>query len=217
MRRVNRIVQPLTHFSTSRQRRAIRKGQQSTIGEFLSLQTKRSAGRAIVRMSTSPIPIRTPLRREASTQLNIIIVGAGLGGVGAAIALLLAGHKVTILEAASEIAEVGAGIQLLPNSSRVVQSWGMRERLEKHATKPSRINILGWKGNLISHMDFHESASAYPGTFYWDFHPANLHKCLLERAVELGAEIKVQSRVVDVRIAGVDAETATVVLETGDE
>nr|KAK5441286.1 hypothetical protein LTR18_007130 [Exophiala xenobiotica] len=168
-------------------------------------------------MPTSPIPVRAPLKRDASTQLNIIIVGAGLGGVGAAIALLLAGHKVTILEAASEIAEVGAGIQLLPNSSRVVQSWGMRELLEQHATKPSRINVLGWKGNLISHMDFHESASAYPGTFYWDFHRANLHKCLIERAVELGAEIKVQSRVVDVRIAGDEAETATVVLESGDE
>ncbi|KAK5273712.1 hypothetical protein LTR96_000312 [Exophiala xenobiotica] len=168
-------------------------------------------------MSTSPIPIRAPLKRDASTQLNIIIVGAGLGGVGAAIALLLAGHKVTILEAASEIAEVGAGIQLLPNSSRVVQSWGMRELLEQHATKPSRINVLGWKGNLISHMDFHESASAYPSTFYWDFHRANLHKCLIERAVELGAEIKVQSRVVDVRIAGDEAETAIVVLESGDE
>ncbi|KIV79232.1 hypothetical protein PV11_06802 [Exophiala sideris] len=168
-------------------------------------------------MSDSPIPVKTPLKRDPSTQLDIIIVGAGIGGVGAAVALLLAGHKVTILEAASEIAEVGAGLQLLPNSSRVVQSWGLRERLEQHATKPQRINVLGWKGNLISYMDFHESARAYPGTFYWDFHRANLHRCILDRAVELGAEIKVHSRVVDVRIADDEAETATVVLSSGVE
>ncbi|KAI1628941.1 salicylate hydroxylase [Exophiala viscosa] len=168
-------------------------------------------------MSDSPIPVITPLKRDPSTQLDIIIVGAGIGGVGAAVALLLAGHKVTILEAASEIAEVGAGLQLLPNSSRVVQSWGLRERLEQHATKPQRINVLGWKGNLISYMDFHESAKAYPGTFYWDFHRANLHRCILDRAVELGAEIKVHSRVVDVRIADDESETATVLLSSGIE
>ncbi|KIX06261.1 uncharacterized protein Z518_04236 [Rhinocladiella mackenziei CBS 650.93] len=165
----------------------------------------------------SPIPVKMPLNRDASTRLNITVVGAGLGGVGAAIALLLAGHHVTIFEAASEIGEVGAGIQVLPNSSRVLQSWGMRERLEEFATKPSRVNMLGWKGNLISYMDTNESASAYPGTFYWDFHRANLHRCLLDRAVELGVKIKVRSRVVDVRIASDEAETATVVLQTGEE
>ncbi|KAK6382105.1 hypothetical protein LTS17_003990 [Exophiala oligosperma] len=174
--------------------------------------------------SSNPIPVKTQLKRDPSTQLDIIVVGAGLGGVGAAISLLLAGHKVTILEAAAEIAEVGAGIQLLPNSSRVVQSWGLRERLEQHATKPSQINILGWKGNIISSMDFAESARPFPGTFYWDFHRANLHKVLLERAVELGADIKVQSRVVDVRISSSDnngdsdnAATATVILDSGIE
>ncbi|KIW44897.1 uncharacterized protein PV06_03334 [Exophiala oligosperma] len=174
--------------------------------------------------SSNPIPVKTQLKRDPSTQLDIIVVGAGLGGVGAAISLLLAGHKVTILEAAAEIAEVGAGIQLLPNSSRVVQSWGLRERLEQHATKPSQINILGWKGNIISSMDFAESARPFPGTFYWDFHRANLHKVLLERAVELGADIKVQSRVVDVRISSSDnngdsdnAATATVILDSGVE
>ena len=165
----------------------------------------------------SPIPIRTKVERPASTKLDVVVVGAGLGGIGAAIALLLAGHSVQIFEAAAEIGEVGAGIQILPNSSRVLQSWGMRTALEQYATKPSRVNMLGWKGNLISYLDFEASAAQYPGTFYWDFHRANLHKCLLDRAVELGAQIRVKARVVDVRIASDDAETATVVLESGEE
>ncbi|OQO11603.1 hypothetical protein B0A48_03330 [Cryoendolithus antarcticus] len=164
----------------------------------------------------SSIPIKQQRQRTNETRLKIIVVGAGLGGVGAAIALLLAGHEVQIFEAASEIAEVGAGIQVLPNSSRVLQSWGMKDSLDRYSTKPSRVNMLGWKGNLISHMDFEESASKYPGTFYWDFHRANLHQCLLDRAVELGAEIRVRSRVLDVQVHDT-GDSATLILDNGEE
>ena len=87
----------------------------------------------------------------------------------------------------------------------------MKESLSKYCTRPKQVNMLGWKGNLISSMDFHESAKKFPGTFYWDFHRANLHRCLLDRAVELGAKIEVNSRVVDVRI-GEEERKATVVV-----
>lgn len=60
-------------------------------------------------------------------------------------------------------------------------------------------------------MDFYESAAKYPGTFYWDFHRAHLHNCLLERAVELGAVVKCNARVVDVVVLG---NSAKVVLGT---
>lgn len=146
---------------------------------------------------------------------QIIVVGAGLGGVGAAISLLLAGHDVQIFEAANEIGEVGAGIQVLPNSSRVLQSWGMKDALDKYSTKPSRVNMLHWKGEVISHMDFEESALRYPGTFYWDFHRANLHRCLLDRAIELGATIKTKARVLDVQ-PSFDGSNATLTLENGE-
>jgi salicylate hydroxylase len=112
--------------------------------------------------------------------------------------------------------KVGAGIQILPNSSRVLQSWGMHDMLDRYATKPSQVNMLGWKGDVISSLDFKASAAQYPGTFYWDFHRANLHNCLLDRAVELGAKIKVCARVSDVRILP-EGDTATVVLQGGEE
>ncbi|KAK2625876.1 hypothetical protein QTJ16_005188 [Diplocarpon rosae] len=109
--------------------------------------------------------------------------------------------------------KVGAGIQILPNSSRVLQQWGLRTSLERFATKPACVNFMHWKGIPISSLDLRASASQYPGTFYWDFHRANLHTCLLDRAVELGAKIRCRARVTAVR-AG--AEGAIAVLEGGE-
>lgn len=65
-------------------------------------------------------------------------------------------------------------------------------------------------------MDFHASAAQYPGTFYWDFHRASLHKCLLNRAVELGATVQCSARVVDVRVED-NGMAASVVLAGGEE
>ncbi|KAL1589679.1 hypothetical protein WHR41_01580 [Cladosporium halotolerans] len=170
----------------------------------------------ISRKKMAAIPIKDQQRREDGTKLKIIIVGAGLGGIGAAISLLLAGHDVQIFEAANEIGEVGAGIQVLPNSSRVLQSWGMKEALDKYSTKPSRVNMLHWKGGVISHMDFATSAAQYPGTFYWDFHRANLHRCLLDRAAELGANIRTKARVSNVEPSS-EGDFATLTLENGEQ
>ncbi|KZF25830.1 2-polyprenyl-6-methoxyphenol hydroxylase [Xylona heveae TC161] len=162
------------------------------------------------------VPVQIKAQRGEESKLKIIVVGAGLGGLGAAIALLLAGHEVSVLECANEIAEVGAGIQVLPNCSRVLKSWGMGPALEKYATRPRGVNMMGWKGNLISSMSFHDSAAQYPGTCYWDFHRANLHGCLLERALELGANVRCRARVMNVEVIP-DGATATVKLENGEQ
>ncbi|KAI0889501.1 FAD/NAD(P)-binding domain-containing protein [Annulohypoxylon maeteangense] len=161
----------------------------------------------------SPPEIWQKTSRDPSSQLQVIIVGAGLGGLGAAIAILLAGHNVTVLESASEIGEIGAGIQVLPNSSRILISWGLEDRISKHATMPRYANMIGWKGNHLSRMDLHAYADAL-GTPFWDFHRANLHRCLLDRAIELGAKLHVRSRVQTIEYAE-DGLTAAAVLSDG--
>lgn len=141
-------------------------------------------------------------------------MGAGLGGLGAAIAIRLAGHKVTVLEAAPSISEVGAGIQTLPNATRVLFSWGLEDSLVKHATRPSRCNFLGWKGNHLSYMDYHGYAAASGGFPFLDFHRATLHSCLLDRSKELGVEI-VTGAMVETYTIAADSTTATVHIADG--
>ncbi|KAI0022481.1 FAD binding domain-containing protein [Xylariomycetidae sp. FL0641] len=144
---------------------------------------------------------------------QVIVVGAGIGGLGAAISILLAGHDVTVLESASEIGEIGAGLQVLPNSSRVLISWGLKDRLVEHATTPRYCNMLSWKGARLARMDFQAYAKAF-GAPFWDFHRANLHRCLLDRTIELGARLHVNSRVDNVESAP-DGQTATAILRGG--
>jgi salicylate hydroxylase len=152
--------------------------------------------------------------RPPSCQMKVVIVGAGLAGLGSAISCALAGHKVQVLEATREIKEVGAGIQILPNSSRVLQHWGLEKALRPHMTFPRVCNFLGWKGNPISSLDLHASESDYPGTWYRDFHRADLHQCLVDRALELGVNITCNARVVDVTV-GEDGTRATATAADG--
>ncbi|KAH8429137.1 uncharacterized protein LDX57_006807 [Aspergillus melleus] len=163
-----------------------------------------------------PIHVKQKEHRDESSRLQTIIVGAGLAGLGAAISCSLAGHDVHILEAAPEIKEIGAGIQVLPNSSRILQHWGLGETLKPYMTYPRVCNFIGWKGNHISALDFHASESQYPGTWYRDFHRADLHRCLVERALEVGARMTCNTRIEDVRVSP-GGETATAVAADGRE
>ncbi|OJJ05249.1 hypothetical protein ASPVEDRAFT_137308 [Aspergillus versicolor CBS 583.65] len=143
--------------------------------------------------------------------MQVIIIGAGLGGLGAAISILLAGHRVKVLESAKSIGEVGAGIQCLPNSTRILQSWDIHGTLTSKASQTETCNILNWKGDLISSMDF-AAAGREHGAPFNDFHRADLHGVLLSRAIELGADIQTSSEVVDITFDD-DKSIATVLVK----
>ncbi|OAG43882.1 hypothetical protein AYO21_01734 [Fonsecaea monophora] len=167
-------------------------------------------------MNFSSVPLRKQIERNAGDRLKIIVVGAGLGGLATAISCRLAGHEVTVLESATAMGEIGAGLQTLANSSRVLISWGMGEQLSQCATTPRLCNMIGWRGETISTWDIHKSTREEWGSPYWDLHRVSLHQCLWDRAVELGAEVRANSRVTDVRIAA-DGSHATVVVQNGEQ
>ncbi len=88
--------------------------------------------------------------------LKIIICGAGRGGLGAAIALAKKGHHVIVLEAASKLNEVGAGIQIPPNSTRILQAYGLAENIREKSVRPDNINFRRYAtGDVIGATPLH--------------------------------------------------------------
>lgn len=128
---------------------------------------------------------------------SILIAGAGLGGLTAALALMKRGYRVCVLEQASQLGEVGAGIQLSANANRVLYQLGLEKELLAVAAPAAGKKIRLWSsGETWQLFDLGgESVERY-GYPYFTIYRADLHKVLSEavmridsNAIELNAKV----------------------------
>jgi salicylate hydroxylase len=110
---------------------------------------------------------------------TIFVAGAGIGGLTAALALAAKGFRVVVLEKADRLVEVGAGLQLSPNASRILVDLGLTERLGRRAVTPEAISIMSARaGGEISRLPLGEAVSSRAGAPYWVVHRADLQTAL---------------------------------------
>ena len=110
---------------------------------------------------------------------TIVVAGAGIGGLTAALALAAKGFRVVVLEKAERLEEAGAGLQLSPNASRVLVELGLQPRLAARAVTPDAINIMSARaGGEIARLPLGEAATLRAGAPYWVVHRADLQAAL---------------------------------------
>ncbi len=110
---------------------------------------------------------------------TIVVAGAGIGGLTAALTLAAQGFRVVIMEKAERLEEAGAGLQLSPNASRILVELGLQPRLASAAVMPDAINIMSARdGGEIVRLPLGEAASFRAGAPYWVVHRADLQAAL---------------------------------------
>ena len=111
----------------------------------------------------------------------IIIIGAGIGGLTAALALLKRDIDVEIYEQSSELREVGAGIQISSNGTRVLYALGLEEALKRVQVLPSKRQIRHWStGETWNWFDLGQVTRQRYGTPHVMLHRGDLHTLLAD-------------------------------------
>ncbi len=122
------------------------------------------------------------ISHPAHRPLRIAIIGAGIGGLAAAVALRQRGFDVAIYERVTKLEEVGAGLQIGPNSVKVLRALGLEDELMRNAFEPlSIMSITFDEGRLRFREPLKAVAREKYGAPYMTAHRADLHN-LLRRA-----------------------------------
>ena len=135
---------------------------------------------------------------------NITIIGAGIAGLATALAFARNGHDVDIIEQAQTLSEVGAGLQISPNASRILIRLGLEAQLADVMTCPRQIALMsGQSLRKITYVPCGSFASDRWGAPYGVMHRADLQKLLLD-AVQADRRCRLH---LDQRLEAADFET----------
>lgn len=131
---------------------------------------------------------------------TVIVLGAGVAGLAAAMALAQRGAQVTVLEQADAVREVGAGLQVSPNGAAVLRALGLGAALDAAAMRAQAVQLLdGLTGEPVVRLDL---ARLRPGQGYHFIHRADLIALLLRGAEAAGVTLRLLSRAGGVDLTG---------------
>jgi salicylate hydroxylase len=120
----------------------------------------------------------------------LVVAGGGIAGMAAGLAAARAGWQATVFERAQAFSEVGAGVQLGPNVTRILQAWGLGDVLNELAAFPSGIHARSLtKGEVLATLPVHDFTARY-GAPYATLHRADLHGLLLKAAAKEGVQVQ---------------------------
>ncbi|CAG8282733.1 unnamed protein product [Penicillium salamii] len=152
---------------------------------------------------------------QSGKPLKITVIGAGMAGLSTAIAIsdINPDHQITVLESNASLSELGAGLQLFPNSTRLLHKWGLGPALEKVAFQSSHISVRRWEDNTELSFNMNNPTSTW--LYGWpqlQVYRPDLQQALFERVKKLPNVSVLFGK----SVASVDHETGTVHGTNGD-
>jgi salicylate hydroxylase len=122
---------------------------------------------------------------------QVVVAGGGIGGLAAAVACARHGLPVQLLERTAQLSEVGAGIQIGPNVTRILQSWGLGEALARVAAFPKQLQARDAQtGQVLGSLRLGERAQALYDAPYATIHRADLQSLLHGAALAEGVQVR---------------------------
>ena len=133
----------------------------------------------------------------STADADVIIVGGGIGGLSGACALTRKGLKVRVLERSPEFGEVGAGIQIAPNCTRILSAYGLLEEAKALGVLP--VNMVmrdAVDGTVLTSLDLKDMEQRY-GTPYMVIHRSDLHGLFLAACRNAGVDLRTSQHVTE--------------------
>jgi 3-hydroxybenzoate 6-monooxygenase len=127
---------------------------------------------------------------------DVIVVGGGIGGISATLALARQGLRVRVLERAKEFGEVGAGIQIAPNCTRILHEYGLLDEAKKLGVLPEKMVMRdALDARELTRLDLRDLERRY-GFPYMVIHRSDLHGIFLRACERAGVELLTDQPVV---------------------
>lgn len=120
---------------------------------------------------------------------TLLVAGGGIAGMATGLAVARAGWQATVFERAAEFSEVGAGVQLGPNVTRILQAWGLSDALKQVAAFPAGLHARSMStGEVLATLPIKDAVQVY-GAPYVTIHRADLHGLLMQSAEREGVKV----------------------------
>lgn len=121
---------------------------------------------------------------------DVLVIGGGMAGLAGALALRENGASVTLVENAPAFGEVGAGLQMAPNASRVLKRWGLLDKALEIGVQPKHLVFRdAVTGEELTRQTLGAEFEERYGAPYVVIHRSDLHRILLEACQESGVTL----------------------------